>query len=275
MLLFDTHCHLTHDKLAQEVPGIIERARQAGLMHAITIGTGTSDGQACRELVQAHPDFLHCSVGIDPFNCFDAGDRLPQELDTLKSLLASGDFVAVGEIGMDYHYDLKSAAEQRQDFEAQLALAEEFDLPVIIHVRDAHDDMLACLADHPNNRGVIHSFTGGPAEAERYLALKTWMLSYNGICTFKNAQDVAAAAAMTPNDQLLVETDSPYLAPVPLRGKRCEPAYVEHTARFLADIRGQRFDDICAWTCKNACRLFQLPELWHEPKAPWEEANFS
>lgn len=271
MFLFDTHCHLTHDKLSSEVPQIIERAREAGLMHAITIGTGVEDGIACRELVKMHNDFLHCSVGIDPFNCFDAGETLADELKALETLLASGDFVAVGEIGMDYHYDLKSNDEQRADFEAQLALAERFDLPVIIHVRDAHEDMLACLNAHPNNRGVIHSFTGGPKEAEQYLALNNWMLSFNGICTFKNAQDVAEAAALTPNDQLLIETDSPYLAPVPMRGKRCEPAYVSHTAQFLADIRGQRFEDIGAWTCKNACRLFQLPELWQEPKAPWEQ----
>ena len=272
MLLFDTHCHLTHQKLNQSVPDIITRAQAAGVSHAITIGTGVADGEACRALVAEYPDFLHASVGLDPFNCFDAGENLAQEMRKLDAQLASGDFVAVGEIGMDYHYDLKPASQQCADFEAQLAMALQYDLPVIIHVRDAHPDMLACLKNNPKNRGIIHSFTGGPSEAEQYLALDSWMLSFNGICTFKNAQDVAEAAAMTPNDHLLIETDSPYLAPVPLRGKRCEPAYVAHTAQFVAEIRGQRYDDICAWTFKNACRIFQLPELWIEPKAPWEQA---
>ncbi len=269
-LLFDTHCHLTHGKLNNETAEIIQRSKDAGLMHAITIGTGIADGKACRELVAQHPDFLHCSIGIDPFSCHDAGDALPEHLQELDSLLGSGDFVALGEVGLDYHYDLKPHKEQREDFEAQLALAQKHDLPVIIHVRDAHEDMLDCLKQHPENRGIIHSFTGGPTEAEAYLALDKWMLSFNGICTFKNAKDVAEAAVLTPNDHLLIETDSPYLAPVPLRGKRCEPAYVSHTAAFLAEQRGQRSDDIAAWTCKNACQLFGLMELWPEQAPPWQ-----
>lgn len=271
-MLFDTHCHLTHERLREEVPALIQRARDAGLIQAITIGTGISDGKACRKLAQAHPDFLHCSVGLDPFSCHEAGDAFQDELQQLDHLLSSGDFVALGEIGLDYHYQLKPHARQIDEFEQQLDLARQHDLPVIIHVREAHEDMLASLRRHPENRGIIHSFTGGPQEAQAYLALDKWMLSFNGICTFKNARAVAEAAVRCPNDHLLIETDSPYLSPVPKRGKRCEPSYVSYTAAFLAEQRAQRVDDITAWTCKNACQLFDVMHLWPQERPPWEQA---
>jgi TatD DNase family protein len=165
--------------------------------------------------------------------------------------------VAVGEIGLDYHYDLDPRNVQAERFERQLELAVRFDLPVVIHVREAHDDMAAILEAHPRNRGVIHSFTGGPAEAERYLAIG-WHLAFNGVLTFKNADDVREAARCVPLDRLLVETDSPYLAPGPKRGARCEPAFVVHTLQALAAARGEDLAVLESATTANARTLFGL-----------------
>ncbi|NRA40146.1 MAG: TatD family hydrolase [Planctomycetes bacterium] len=259
MQLIDTHCHLTHHKLFQDIPELLQRAQDAAVHHCITIGTSIADGKQCREIKNTYPQQVFCSIGIDPFSCHEAGEDFPQQLQELDSLLASGDFVAIGEIGLDYHYDLNPHAQQIQQFELQLELAHKHQMPVIIHVRDAHEDMLSCLENHPQNFGVIHSFTGNPQEAERYLALNNWMLSFNGIATFKNAQEVAAAAKICPLDQLLIETDSPYLAPVPKRGKRCEPAFVAHTLEFLASIRQESVEEIAEHSTANAIRLFKLP----------------
>ncbi len=163
----------------------------------------------------------------------------------------------MGEIGLDYHYDLDPKPLQRERFERQLGLAAERDLPVVIHVREAHEDMIDVLGVHPANRGVIHSFTAGPREAERYLDLG-WYLAFNGVLTFKNASEVREAALLAPAGRLLVETDSPYLAPVPLRGRRCEPAYVAYTLAALAELRGVALDPFDAQTSANARELFGL-----------------
>lgn len=258
MKLIDTHCHLTHDKLKDDIPDILQRAQESNIYHCISIGTSIEDGKACNALRQQYPEQISCSIGLDPFACHQAGDAFPQQLQELDTLLASGDFIAVGEIGLEYHHTLNPHPQQIIEFEKQLVLAQKYQLPVIIHVREAHDDMLDCLARHPDNYGVIHSFTGSVAEAERYLALKNWMLSFNGIATFKNAPEVAASAAMCPLDQLLIETDSPYLAPIPKRGKRCEPAYVALTLAFIAEQRQENIKDLAAQSTANAVRLFRL-----------------
>jgi len=256
-VIIDTHCHLTHPKLGDEVAVLVDRAREAGLGGCITIGTGVTDGRATRDLTERFPGFVHRTVGIDPFSAHAAGEGFEGELAAMEALLAEGGFVGLGEIGLDYHYDLDPRPVQAERFERQLELAERLDLPVVIHVRDAHEDMAAILGRHPGNRGVIHSFTGGPAEARAYLDLG-WLLGFNGVLTFKNADTVREAAHLTPEDRLLVETDSPYLAPVPLRGKRCEPAYVAHTLARLAEVRGEPFDRVRDRTTANARRLFGI-----------------
>lgn len=255
--MIDTHCHLTHPRLAPDADEVIRRAREAGVSACITIGTGVEDARRARELSRRLPDFVYCAAGIDPFSSHQCGDRFDAELDALEALIAEGGFVALGEIGLDYHYDLDPAPVQRERLRRQLQLAERSDLPVVIHVREAHDDMAAMLGEHPGNRGVIHSFTAGPAEAERYLTLG-WHLGFNGVATFKNAPQVREAARLAPGERLLVETDSPYLAPVPHRGKRCEPAYVACTLERLAAERGSETAALAETTTRNARRLFRV-----------------
>ena len=256
--MIDTHCHLTHPRLASDTEEVLARARQAGLVACVTIGTGVQDATRARELARHEPGFVYCTGGLDPFSAHRSGDGFDREMEALGTLLEAGGFVAVGEIGLDYHYDLDPAPVQRERFRRQLRLAERLGLPVVIHVREAHDDMAAVLAEHPRSRGVIHSFTAGPTEAERYLELG-WMLGFNGVATFKNAPEVRLAARLAPLDLIVVETDSPYLAPVPHRGKRCEPAFVAQTLARLAEARGCTDTELAAATTANARRLFHLP----------------
>jgi len=255
--MIDTHCHLTHPRFSSDLDGVIRRAREAGLGGCVTIGTGAEDAARALELARRWPDFVHCTAGIDPFTSHRCGDRFDEEVAALEALLGRGGFVGLGEIGLDYHYELDRALVQTERFRRQLMVAERLGLPVVVHVREAHDDMAAILAEHPRSHGVVHSFTAGPAEAQRYLALG-WHLGFNGVATFKNAPEVREAARLAPQDRILIETDSPYLAPVPHRGKRCEPAYVVHTLACLASARDCDVADLAAATTRNAQRLFGL-----------------
>jgi TatD DNase family protein len=253
--MIDTHCHLTHPRLSAETDEVVARAREAGLRACVTIGTGVEDARQGAALARRHPGFVFRAAGIDPFTAHALGDRFDEELEVLRDEYRDPSCVAVGEIGLDYHYDLDARPAQARKLERQLDLALDLDLPVVIHVREAHDDMASVLAAHPRNRGVIHSFTAGPREAEAYLDMG-WHLAFNGLLTFKNASEVREAARMTPENRLLLETDSPYLAPVPLRGKRCEPAHVVHTLAVLADLRGVEPERVAQATSRNAAGLF-------------------
>jgi len=255
--MIDTHCHLTHHKLLPEVDDIVGRAREAGVTAVLSVGTGVDDARAGLDLREKHPGFIYLSAGLDPFTSNRAGERFDDELERLEELLAEESFQAVGEIGLDYHYDLDPRPVQADRLGRQLELAERIDLPVIIHVREAHDDMVDILGEHRGVHGVIHSFTSGPDHAERYLELG-WHLGFNGVVTFKNAQDVREAARIVPGDRLVVETDSPYLSPVPLRGGRCEPAFVRHTLACIAGLRGVSTEELDLITTANAADLFGL-----------------
>jgi TatD DNase family protein len=253
--VIDTHCHLTHPRFADDAGEVIARARAAGVEACLTIGTGIEDALAAHGLARAYPGSIHAAAGLDPFSSHAAGERFDAALAALEALHREGGFAAVGEIGLDYHYDLDPRPVQAARFEKQLDLARSLDRPVIIHVREAHDDLAAILAAHPGHRGVIHSFTAGPAEAERYLALG-WHLGFGGVATFRNAESVRDAARLTPVDRLLVETDAPYLAPLPHRGERCEPRHVAVTLAALANVRGVTTEELDAATTANARRLF-------------------
>ena len=255
--MIDTHCHLTHGRLAGDEAAVVTRAREAGLDVIVTIGTGPEDAAAAREVARRHPGFVFATAGLDPFSAHRAGDRFDDALDALEALLRDGGFVALGEVGLDYHYDLDPRPVQRARFARQLDLAVALDLPVVIHVREAHDDMAAMLAEHPRARGVIHSFTAGPVDAARYLDLG-WMLAFNGVATFPNAPDVREAARLVPRDRILFETDAPYLAPAPHRGKRCEPAHVRETLARVARERSEDEADLEDVSDRNARRLFAL-----------------
>ena len=256
--VIDTHCHLTHPRVASDFDAEIERAR-AALAACVTIGTGVDDARAALDLTGRHPGFLYATAALDPFSAHALGEGFDDAFAELEAMVAGGAFVAVGECGLDYHYDLDPKAIQRSRLERHLDLAVRSRLPVVIHVREAHDDMAAVLSEHPKATGVIHSFTAGPEEAARYLELG-WSLAFNGVLTYRNAEAVRQAASATPDDRLLVETDAPYLAPVPHRGRRCEPAHVAGTIDRLAALRNETAPTIAGRTAANARALFGLDE---------------
>ncbi len=258
--IIDTHCHLTHQRFSEDVDAVIGRAQEAGVQRMITIGTSISDAECGLAIADRHPAAVSCAAGLDPFACHEAGERFDQELAQLDALLTTGRFCALGEIGLEYHHQLAPHALQIQHFEAQLDLAVRHDLPIVIHSRDAHPDVLMVLRRNPKNRGVIHSFTGTADEARAFLDLG-WHLSFNGMVTFKANDVLRAAVAVVPSDRLLVETDAPYLTPMPHRGKRCEPGHVVHSLQLIAEVRGERVEDVAAWTTRNATMLFRLPKV--------------
>jgi len=260
--LIDTHWHPTNGRFATDVEAVLTRAGEAGFARLIGIGTGLADARALLALRAQHPELLYAAAGLDPFTCHQVGEEgFAAELAALDSLLAEGHCIAVGECGLEYHHAVLPRPVQARQFAAQLELARRRDLPVVVHIRDAHATVIALLGDHRGVRGVIHSFSGGPAEAQAYLDLG-WHLSFNGILTYKANDALRAAAALTPNDRLLIETDAPYLAPQAQRGRRNEPAFARYVLDLLADLRGQRGEDVAAWTTQNAVRLFALPACW-------------
>ncbi len=260
--LVDTHCHLTNGRFDADRATVIDGLAPA-LWRTMTIGTGLEDGRAARALALAHPDRLACAVGLDPFSCHEAGDAFPTALSGLEALLAEGGFSALGEVGLEYYHQLLPKPVQREHFAAQLALARRLDLPVVIHLRDAWEDGLEVLRAHRGCRGIIHSFSGTEVEARACLDLG-WHLSFNGTVTYKANDALRQAARIVPADRLLIETDAPYLPPLPLRGRRNEPTWVAAVVRLLAEVRGEREDDVAAWTTQNACKLlgWALPPMW-------------
>jgi TatD DNase family protein len=256
--MFDTHCHLTHPRFHDDLDAVVEGARTAGLVGCVTIGTGTED--ACRglEIARRFTGLVHCAAGIDPFTSHCIGDGFDAELARLEEMLRDGSFRALGEVGLDYHYDLDPRPVQARRFELQVELAGRLGLPLVLHVRDAHDDMLAILGAHPRARGIVHSFSGGPELAGRYLDLG-WHLAFNGVATYRSGAEVLAAARVVPAGRLLLETDAPYLAPQARRGTRCEPAHVAITLRVIAAARGETEAEVRETTTRNAQALLGLP----------------
>jgi len=252
--LVDSHCHLDDDQFAADRDAAIERARAAGVERMVAIGTGGGppDLEAGLRLAREY-SFIYATVGVHPH---DAAKATPKTFARLAELAPEA--VAIGEIGLDYHYDFSPRDVQRSVFVEQLALAARARKPIVIHTREAWDDTLALIREHglPFG-GIMHCFTGGPTEARQALELG-FHLSFGGIVTFPKADAVRDAAALTPEDRLLVETDAPYLAPVPHRGKRNEPAFIVETVRRLAEARTVTPEHIAAVTTGNFERLFGL-----------------
>ncbi|HUH14034.1 MAG TPA: TatD family hydrolase [Longimicrobiales bacterium] len=252
MPLFDSHCHLTDEKLWPEVGRIIARARRAGVGAMVSIASDLEDAERAIDLARAH-EGVWCTAGVHPHR---AERWSPDALARLRELAEDEWVVALGETGLDYHYDNAPRQRQRDAFAAQLALAGELGLPVVVHSRDADADTAAMLADHPAARGVLHCFAAGEALLERGLELG-WLASFSGLVTFPRFEG-RALVARVPADRLLVETDSPYLAPVPHRGRTNEPAFVAHVAAEVAALRGVAAQEIATLTWENAHRFYQL-----------------
>ena len=254
MRFIDSHSHLADAAFDADRDAVIDRASAAGARLVVCIGASLVDGTRARELAAQYP-LLRFTAGLHPQDAatFDAETQLP----ALEALLDAG-AVAVGECGLDYHYDNAPRIKQHESFTAQLAIAAERDLPVIVHTREAEADtaMLIDLAARDGVVGVLHCYTGTLALAERALGYG-WYVSFSGIITFKNWTDLELLRAI-PEDRLLVESDAPYLAPVPKRGKRNEPAWVAHTIERLAAVRGVSAESLAERTGENAERLFRL-----------------
>lgn len=260
--MIDTHCHIDFDAYDADRDAVIERAAQAGVTRIINPSVDVAS--SARIIAQAaRYDGLYATVGVHPNSTADLADGW---LSELRELGSGTSVVAVGEIGLDYYWDRSPKDVQRAAFEAQLALAAELALPVIIHNREAHDDVMAILEawvaglppDQRERPGVLHSFSAPPAIAERALAAGFY-LGFTGPITFKNADELRSVAAQVPLDRLLVETDGPYLTPTPHRGKRNEPAYIPLIVERLAGLHRVTLDDMAAQTTRNAERLFGLP----------------
>jgi TatD DNase family protein len=250
--LIDTHCHLNHADLASDWRAIVERAKAAGVGRMIVVGCDISSSEAAVRMAGESPG-VFAAVGVHPHEASGYGDTTTDEL---SSLLACSRVVALGEIGLDFHYDLSPRDAQIRAFRAQLALARAHGAPVIVHCRDAYDETLAAL-EEARVAGVVHCWTGTAEQAERAVALGLY-LGFTGIVTFKRAEQVRGAARIVPEDRLLVETDAPYLAPVPHRGERNEPAFLPLIVRALAAVRDAEPGKIAVESTANAERLFGL-----------------
>jgi len=253
-VLVDSHCHLDFPDFDADRDAVIDRARAAGVDTFVTISTRVSHFATIRALAGGY-DRVYCSIGTHPHNAADEPDVTS---DDLIGIAADPLVVAIGEAGLDYHYDNSPRAAQRRGFLRHIAAARDTGLPLIIHARDADDDIAAILEEESGKGAfpfVLHCFSSGPDLARRGVALGG-MVSFSGILTFKRADALRAIAGAVPVDRLLVETDAPYLAPVPHRGRRNEPAYVVETAKVLADVRGMTADQLAAATTDNFFRVF-------------------
>jgi TatD DNase family protein len=253
-MLVDSHCHLDFPEFAPELDAVVTRARDAGLGRMVTISTRVKRHAQVLAIAERFPD-VFCSVGTHPHN---AHEELDIGADDLLRIAENPRVVAIGEVGLDYHYDNAPRDAQEQGLRAHIDAARRSHLPLVIHSRDADDDM-ARILDQETGKGafpaVLHCFTGGRDLALRAVALGHYV-SFSGILTFKKSEELRAIAAELPADRILVETDAPFLAPGKFRGKRNEPSYVVETAKVLAETRTTGFDEIARQTTENFFRLF-------------------
>ena len=252
----DVHAHL--NMLEEGVEAAIENARQAGVKKIVTIGTEPGDHPIVLEIARKHYPNVFCTLGVHPH---DGKVYTPEVGKYIEEHAKDPCVVAIGEIGLDYYYNQSPKDEQIEAFRAQLAIAERVGLPVEIHTRDAEEDTINVLKEFKGRvKGIIHCFTGTRWLAEQALDLG-FNISISGVVTFKNADDLRATVKMLPLDRIHVETDAPFLAPIPMRGKKNTPAYVVHTAKFVADLKGVTVEELCEQTRKNALAMF--------PKIQW------
>jgi TatD DNase family protein len=253
--MIDTHCHLTDPRLGSQLDDVLARARTAGVSRLITIGTELNDDRQCIALCRGRDD-LRCAVGVHP-NYVQEAD--PADLPQLREIQADPSVVALGEMGLDYHYGTETRTRQIEFFEFQLNLAAEVNKPVVIHCRKAIDDCLAIMRNYPTVRAVYHCFTGTLPEAQRVLDAG-YLLGFTGVVTFKNSDELKEVVKITPMDRLLVETDAPYLSPEPMRKQKVnEPALVMHTAAAVAQLKGLTLVELDAATTRNASLFFDWP----------------
>ncbi len=257
MGLIDSHAHLTFPELRDHVEELLARWCDAGVDRVITIGVNLEDGRKAIEMADNYEGCVHAAAAFHPHEADSVSDT---DLAAMAKLWDHPSVVAIGEMGLDYHYDFADRVRQRRVFAGQLELAAARTKPLVIHCREAFDDVIRALLDQgfAGRPVVFHCFTGTPDEVLR-VREQGWRISLTGIVTFSKSSSLQAIAKVYPNSTLMIETDSPYLSPVPLRGRRPnEPANIVHLARFLAELRGVSFEEIVAQTSENALQFFSL-----------------
>ncbi len=254
-MLFDSHAHYDDHRFDRDRDELLSQMRQCGVGRILNAGCDLASSRASVELAKRY-DFLWAAVGSHPD---DAGHVDDGTLDAYRTLAAEERVVAIGEIGLDYHYEDVPRAVQQEAFARQLALAQELGLPVIVHEREAHADAMEIVDAYPDVRGVFHCFSGA-LEMARWLLHRGWYLGFTGVLTFKNARKALEVAENVPLHRILLETDCPYMAPEPYRGKRCDSTMLAQTATRLAALRGITPEEAAQTTWDNASTLFNLPK---------------
>ncbi len=262
MKYFDSHAHYWDARFTQNgesTDQLIDALLSRDVIGIVNVGTSPETSRLAKEQAERHPGMVY-AAGIHPTDAQGLSCALEDAIEEIRALFKTVDGmrpIALGEIGLDYHYDDTDKALQAAYFDAQLTLAEELDVPMIIHDRDAHADVFDALLRHPRVTGVMHSFSGSAEMALAYVR-RGWYISFSGTVSFKNARKVAEAAAAVPADRILIETDAPYLTPHPYRGQRNDSGFLVYTNAALASVRGVSPEETAARTWENAKRLFRL-----------------
>ena len=256
-MLFDTHAHYDSRQFDADRDQVLSALPGQGVGLVVNPGCDLDSSRRAIGIAERYP-FVYAAVGVHPEDCAGWQDT---DVDELRSLAAHPKVVAIGEIGLDYYWKENPPREfQQRVFRAQLALAWELDLPVIVHDREAHGDCLSIIREFPQVRGVFHCFSGSAEMAKELVGLG-WMISFTGALTYKNARKAVEAAQAVPLDRIMIETDSPYMAPVPCRGERCHSGLVRHTCQRLAELRGISPEECARITFENGTEFYQLQEL--------------
>lgn len=252
-MLVDSHCHLNFPEFKEDFSDVLHRAKLNGIGTMLTINTRLSEAKQIQEIATAHPN-VFCTVGVHPHDAQDyASHDLKQQI---IDLTVHPKVVGLGETGLDYYYNNSPSKEQIESFEIHLGLSGDLDLPVVVHTRNADQDTLACMDRFPRATGVFHCFSGGIDMAQAGLD-RGYLISFSGIITFKKAEELREVVKYVPLDRILVETDAPFLAPMPHRGKRNEPAFTLHTAEMVAELKGIPLQQVAEQTTDNFFNLFK------------------
>ena len=254
-MLFDTHAHMNDEAFDLDRAQILEKLPEQGIFLMLNAGCSLASSRECIAMAEQHP-YIYASVGSHPDAADEVNDEVLEEYRKLCKLHPK--VKAIGEIGLDYHYEDIPRELQKKAFIAQLELARELDLPVIVHERDAHEDGMAIIKQFPEVKGVFHCYSGS-AEMARQLTDMGWYIGFTGVLTFKNARKAIETAESIPLDRIVIETDCPYMSPEPFRGRRNDPSRVRFVAEKLAQIRGISPEEAMAITCENGKRLYRIP----------------
>lgn len=251
-MLVDSHCHLNFPEFEQDIAQVIENARAHNIKYMLTVNTRISESLAVQKIADSFPN-IFCSVGVHPHDSKNYNNA--ELIEQLKTNTTHPKVIAIGETGLDYYYNKSDTEAQINCFNMHLTVGTELNLPIIIHTRNADEDTLSCLDAYPNTRGVFHCFSGSKEFAKQGLDRGLY-ISFSGIITFKNASELREIVQLVPLDRILVETDSPFLAPVPHRGKRNEPAFTYFVAKLVAELKNISLEEVSEATTKNFFDLF-------------------